>query len=87
MVGKDKAWQAELQLENGFSGFDVSLLFLVFLNILMHNEGLLTTFFCRYKSWPCNCTTVGSSAAAGLLSGGLASAHNRRNRNGDSVAG
>lgn len=47
----------------------------------------LTTFFCRFKSWPCNCTTVGSSAAAGLLSGGLASARNRRNRNGDSVAG
>lgn len=45
------------------------------------------TFFCRYKSWPCNCTTVGSSAAAGLLSGGLASTRNRRNRNGDSVAG
>lgn len=38
-MGKDKAWQAELQLESGFSGFEVSLLFLVFLNILMHNEG------------------------------------------------
>lgn len=38
-MGKDKAWQAELQLESGFSGFEVSLRFLVFLNILMHNEG------------------------------------------------
>lgn len=37
--GQGQAWQAELQLENGFSGFEVSLLFLVFLNILMHNEG------------------------------------------------
>lgn len=34
VVGEDKAWQAELQLEN-----EVSLLFLIFLNILMHNEG------------------------------------------------
>lgn len=34
MVGEDKAWQVELQLEN-----EVSLLFLIFLNILVHNKG------------------------------------------------
>lgn len=33
-MGEDKAWQVELQLEN-----EVSLLFLIFLNILVHNEG------------------------------------------------
>lgn len=70
VVDEDKAWQAELQLEN-----EVSLLFLIFLNILMHNEGPQWLSSADVRAGPpCNCTTVGSSAAAGLLSGGLTSA-------------
>lgn len=76
-MGEDKAWQVELQLEN-----EVSLLFLIFLNILVHNEGPQQLSSADVRAVPV--TAPRWAHMQRLLSGGLTSA---RNRNADSEAG